>query len=100
MKKIERGVLHIETKKPVSFSLDTLAKAVYIGFSNNPVVKTLRKSSSLSYDYDKNGEMVGIEIIRIQKVNTTIKKILQDTEDNLPVSLRKTIDSYLQPLSA
>ncbi len=100
MNSIKKEVLHIKTRKPVSFSLDTLAKAVYIGFSNDPVVKTLRKGSSLSYDYDKSGQLVGIEIIRIQKVNTTIKKILQDTEDSLSAPLRKTIDSYLQPLSA
>ena len=100
MNRIKKEILHIETKKPVSFSLDTLAKAVYIGFSNDPVVKTLRKGNSLSYDYDKSGQLVGIEIIRIQKVNATIKKILQDTENNLSTPIRKTIDRYLQPLSA
>ncbi|MFH1996586.1 MAG: DUF2283 domain-containing protein [Candidatus Omnitrophota bacterium] len=82
------------------FSFDTMAKAIYIGFSNNPVEKTVRKNSSLFFDYDKNGKLVGIEIIRIKKSNITIKKILKDAERNLPATIRKTIDNYLEPVSA
>lgn len=88
------------TNKPVSFSIDAVAKAVYIGFSNNAVAKTIRKGSSLSIDYAKDGAMVGIEIIRVRKINATITKILKDTEHDLPSSIRKRIDSYLEPVMA
>ncbi|MCK4249278.1 MAG: DUF2283 domain-containing protein [Candidatus Omnitrophica bacterium] len=93
-----KKAIHIKTQKPISFSLDALARAIYIGFSNNPIEKTTRKNKSLLMDYDKDGNIVGIEIIRVQKAKATITKVLKDTEKDLPVSLRKTIDSYLQPL--
>jgi uncharacterized protein YuzE len=88
-------------KRPIAFfSFDTLARAAYIGLSNNKVERTVRENHSLFFDYDKNDKLVGIEIIRIQKANATIKKILKDTEINIPTSIRRTLNSCLQPLVA
>lgn len=87
-------------KNPIAFfSFDTLARAIYIGLSNNKVARTVRENHSLFFDYDKNGKLVGIEIIRIQKANATIRKILKDAETNIPTSIRKTIHNCLQPAS-
>lgn len=88
-----KEALILHSKTPLSFSLDTLAKAIYITFSTNPVKKTVRKNSSLSIDYDKDGNMVGIEVIRIQKIKATIQKILKDTENSLPESAKRIVDS-------
>lgn len=88
-------------KNPIAFfSFDALAKAIYIGLSTNKVTKTVRENHSLFFDYDKDGKLVGIEIIRVQKANAAIRKILKDAEDNIPASIRRNIGSYLQPLGA
>lgn len=88
-----------DIKKPIAFfSFDALARAIYIGFSNNKVAKTIRENHSLFFDYDKNDKLVGIEIIRIQKADATIRKILKDAEVNIPASIRRNLDNYLQPL--
>ncbi|MFH1856547.1 MAG: DUF2283 domain-containing protein [Candidatus Omnitrophota bacterium] len=94
---MRKKTVSIKTKKLVSFSFDALAKAIYIGFSNEAVEKTVRKTPSFFIDYDKKGEVVGIEIIRVQKVQTAIKKIVADAENNLPLSVRRQMDNYLQP---
>jgi len=94
---MSKNILNI--KKPIAFfSFDTLARAIYIGLSTNKVAKTIREDQSLFFDYDKNGKLVGIEIIRIRKVNATIRKILKDAEANIPAPVRRNLDSYLQPL--
>jgi len=93
---MKEAIFYLKEKKPISFSLDTLAKSIYISFSTNPVVNTLRKNNSFSVDYDKDGEIVGIEVIRIKKAEATIKRILKDTENSLPSTCRKTINSYFQ----
>ena len=91
-------IVHMQGKKPISFSLDTLARAVYIAFSNNPIVKTIRKDNNFFIDYDKDGKIVGFEIIRLKRVAATFKQVLQDAENSIPASIRKNVEDYLQPL--
>lgn len=92
---------YFEYKKPIEFfSFDTLARAIHIGLSTNKVTKTVHEDRSRFFDYDKNGKLVGIEIIRIQKANATIRKILKDAEVNIPAPIRRNLDSYLQPSGA
>jgi len=95
---MNKKAIRVEAQKPTSFSLDTVAKAVYIGFSSNSIEKTARKNNSLFIDYDKDGKMVGIEIIRIHKVKAAFKKVQKDIEKTIPDSIRKQISDYLQPL--
>ncbi len=94
---MKRKTLNVSIGKPVSFSADAMAKAVYIGFSNNPVARTERKGSSFAIDYGKDGRVIGIEIIRVRRVNATITKLVKDAEHDLPTSVRKRLDSYLEP---
>ena len=97
---MRENIVHTQGKKPVSFSLDTLAKAAYIAFSNNPVTKTVRKDSSFFIDYDKDGNIVGFEIIRLKKVSATFKQVLHDAENSIPAQVRKAVEGYLQPLGS
>jgi len=68
---------------------------MYITFSNNPVAKTVRKNSSFSIDYDKDGKLVGIEIIRLKQVSAVISKVLKDAEDILPLQYRKAVENLI-----
>jgi uncharacterized protein YuzE len=92
-----KSLLRLEMKsKPISVSVDTLARAVYITISNNPVSKTVRKNESFLIDYDKEGKVVGLEIVRVEKMEATVKKVIKETEQGIPAAYRKTLDKYLQ----
>lgn len=93
---MKEAILQFERNRPTSFLLDTLAKSIYITFSTKQIAKTVRKNSSLSIDYDKDGEIVGIEIIRIKKAQATFKRILKDAESYLPSASRRALDNYIQ----
>ena len=92
---MNENIVQIKGTKPVTFCLDTLAKAMYVAFSNNPVAKTVRKNMNLAVDYDKNGKLVGIEIIRLKHVSAVISKVLKDTEDILPSRYRKAVENLI-----
>ena len=92
------NIIQMKGNKPISFSLDTLARAVYIAFSNNPITKTVRKNSSFSLDYDKNENLVGIEIIRLQKASVALKKVLKDTENILSPESKKVVENLMPSL--
>lgn len=81
--------------KPISISFDCLARAVYITFSTRPINKTIRKDSSFAIDYDIEGKIVGIEIIRIKKAEMAVKKILKDTENFLSQPFKEKLDDCL-----
>lgn len=95
---MSKNIIHMKGNKPISFSLDTLAKAVYITFSNNQIAKTVRKNSSFSFDYDKDEKLVGIEIIRLQKASLALKKVLKDTEDILSPKSKRVVESLISSL--
>lgn len=96
MGKMRKEKLHIK-ENPISISIDSVARSLYIAFSNNQVEKTIRKNNSFFIDYDKKGNIVGIEIIRLKKVEGIFKEVLKDTENKLPSSVSKTLEKYLQP---
>jgi uncharacterized protein YuzE len=91
--------LNLKTNKPITFCLDTFARAMYITFSNKPVTKTVRKDSSFSIDYDKDGNLVGIEIIRLRRVSAVIQKLLKDAETIIPSQVRKTVEDLIHSLT-
>lgn len=88
-------MLQIKRSKPISFSLDTLARAMYITFSNNPIARTVRKNSSFAIDYDKDNKLVGIEIIRLKHVSATISKVLKDAESVLPPKCKEVVENLI-----
>ena len=96
---MDKNIIHMRGNKPITFSLDTFARAMYITFSNNPVVKTVRKNSSFSLDYDKDNNLVGIEIIRLRHVSTAIQKVLKDAGHIIPLQFRKTVEGLIPSLT-
>lgn len=89
--------INIKSNKVIAFSLDALARTAYVRYSTEPVVKTERLNSSVIIDYDKQGEVVGIEIIRLTKAEGIIKEIIRDTSENLSKRVREEIAPFLKP---
>ena len=71
-------------KTPISVSIDREARAIYFKISDVEVSKTERLNSSLSVDYDENGEVVGVEIIRVKNVGVLLKKAFRDISSGIP----------------
>ena len=71
-------------KTPINVSIDREARAVYFKLSDDEVLKTTRINSSLSVDYGKNDEVIGVEIIRIKKIEVLMKKAFKDISSSIP----------------
>lgn len=48
---------------PISLTIDGLARAIYIRFSNNKIKKTVEPFAEVFVDLDYRGNVVGIEMI-------------------------------------
>ena len=68
----------LKDKPPINVSIDKEARAIYFKFSDEEIVKTARINSSLSVDLDQDKEVVGVEVIRIKKIDLLMKKALHD----------------------
>ncbi len=89
------AIFSFKTNLPVSVSIDLLARATYIAFSTEPVVRTERRDDSYFVDYDVSDKVVGIEIIRLKKAEGGFRRVLKDTENILPADARKELHALL-----
>lgn len=80
----------LKGKKPTSVAIDKEAKAIYFKVSDEEVYKTARPNESLAVDYDKEGAIVGVEIIRVSKIEVILKKALKDISTVLPGKILAT----------
>ena len=90
--------MNIKSDKIVSFSVDTVAKAVYIQYTNEPVDHTKRLDKSVNIDYDKNKNIVGLEVLGVKSGQTTIKQFIRKTENGFNKQVRKDIAPFLEPV--
>ena len=74
----------LQGKTPINVSIDREARAIYFKVSDHPVFRTERFNSSVSIDYDKNNEVIGIEIIRIRNILSIFNKTFQDISSEIP----------------
>ncbi len=58
----------LKGKSPINVAIDKQARAIYFKVSEHEVDRTERINPSLSVDYDKHDAVVGVEIIRLNKV--------------------------------
>jgi len=72
---------------PNGVSYDKEAGAVYFTFSDAEINKTVRLSSSVTIDYDANGQIVGLEIIRVTKFAKVMQHTFKEMTTNLPKNL-------------
>jgi len=74
----------LKGKTPINVSIDSEARAVYFKLTDEQVDKTERLNSSLSVDYDERGEIVGVELIRVNKIGVMLKKAYKDISSFIP----------------
>jgi len=64
---------------PISLTIDKIAEAIYIRFSNNKVQKTIEPVPEIFMDLDYRGKVVGIEMINPGMISVRkMKKISRD----------------------
>lgn len=71
-------------KTPINIAIDKVARAIYFKVTDHDVVKSVRLNDSLTVDYGKHDEVVGVEIIRVNKIELVLKKALKDIATSIP----------------
>ena len=71
-------------KIPINISVDSEARAIYFKVSDEEVLRTDRPNEFLSIDYGKDDEVIGVEIIRLNKIESVIKIAYKDISSAIP----------------
>lgn len=58
-----------------TFTFDPIAKAIYIKFSDDKIAETMEYSEDVNLDLDKDGDLVGVEILRVKRGSTFVLHI-------------------------
>ena len=80
----------LKGKKPINVAIDKEARAIYFKVSDDEVARTVRINDSVSMDYDKSDEIVGVEIIRLNKIEVILQKALKDISSTIPNNILAT----------
>ena len=80
----------LKGKSPINITIDKQARAIYFKVTDQEVQRTERINSTLSVDYGKNDSVVGVEIIRLSKIEVILKKALKDIYATLPAKAMAT----------
>lgn len=67
-------------KQKFEFHYDRVANALYLKVGNGKVAKTEETSLGFFVDYDKEGGIIGIEIVNVEKTPEPNKIILNLSE--------------------
>lgn len=71
----------------MNITYDTVADAVYMKVSPNPVSATTRLDDVLIVDKDKNGNIVGFEILSASSQDALIKGLKTNVANGVPVAI-------------
>jgi len=76
----------LKIKNPEGISIDNLAKSIYVTLTNNKITKTVRKNNNMIIDYDRNGGVVGVEIICLKsaEIRMAVEKSFSDIKGIIP----------------
>ena len=80
----------LKGKKPINVAIDKEARAIYFKVSDDDVTRTVRTNDSVSIDYGRDDEIVGVEIIRVNKIEVILKKALKDISSTIPSNIAAT----------
>ena len=82
--------------KILELSYDPIAKAMYIMLKDTKVARTVRPDQNFSLDLDSNGDLVGIEVIRIKQAKIVARQIKSIAEQYHIPELKKVHVEKLQ----
>ena len=76
----------LKIKNPIGFSIDNLARSVYVTLRNSKVKRTIRKSNHMLIDYDEHDKIVGVELICLSeaKIHLATKRSFSDIKSIIP----------------
>ena len=82
-------IIEVKSNKQPVITIDSETKAVYIKFSQNKIAKTLQYDSTgseiVTLDIDRNGNVVGVELIGVKKFSiAATTKLLSDKIKGVP----------------
>jgi uncharacterized protein YuzE len=80
----------LKGKQPINVAIDKEARAIYFKVSDEDAARTVRMNESVSIDFDKSDEIVGVEIIRLKKIEVILKKALKDISTIIPNNILAT----------
>lgn len=77
MKKEHMHIIRIANQSLIGFTYDKEFGCVYFRFSENKVAKTVEfKPDVINVDFDKDGLLIGIELIGVKKLDVGLKQAL------------------------
>lgn len=68
---------------------DPVVRASYVRLSNNEIVKTNEYGNNINIDFDKNGNVVGVEFLFVKKPSIRIRKQIVDIAKNFDIPALK-----------
>jgi len=71
----------------MNITYDTVADAVYMKVSSSPVSATTRLDDALVVDRDKNGNIVGFEILGASSQDALIKSLKDNVSTGVPIAI-------------
>ena len=80
----------LKGKSPINVAIDKVARAIYFKILDRDVSRTLRMNDSVSIDYGQDDEIVGVEIIRVNKIEVILKKAMKDISSVIPNKILTT----------
>lgn len=83
-----------KTIKEIRFDVDY--GCLYLLFSHNETAKTKEHSSSINIDFDKKGELVGIEFVSVKKAAGNLKRIFVELAETYNKPELKKVPSELK----
>jgi uncharacterized protein YuzE len=69
-----KNIINVPTKNPPVVELDSDAHAAYVRFSHKRIAETkvvAEDKYTVTIDLDRNGEVVGIELVGVKEFNVT-----------------------------
>ena len=89
--------IRVENTRPATVEIDSVARAAYVRFKKSKVHRTAcvpAKGCIITADYDRSGEVVGVEFVGIQEFS--IKVLLKKASVDAPkIDLSRT--RYVSP---
>jgi len=71
----------------VNISYDRVADALYIKFSNENIAESDEISDGIILDYNKDGKIIGIEILNYSKRNNDLNKQFMELKNNFKYNI-------------
>jgi uncharacterized protein YuzE len=67
----------------MNFSFDKIANALYIRFSSEKILNSDEIAEGIIIDYDKNENIVGVEILNFKERKLNLNELVQMTSEEL-----------------